>query len=397
MNELSSSHKGTAVPTSLETSQDPVVTILLKNCHQYRVGFYEYLREILDQKGIRLRLVVGTGLAEDVAKGDTVDLPWAETRRFTTLKVAGKELLWQPGFDLVRESDLIITEQASKQIFNAVLASLPARIGARFAFWGHGNNFQSSIEGTAGDGLKRWMTKRAHWFFSYNELSTRAAVGFGMDLERVTAVMNSTDTEHIRATRAALPADTPERVRQELGLGAGPVGLYLGGVYGHKRPEFLVASAEQIRRLIPDFQMLVIGSGSKANVMEDAAQRHDWFHHVGACYGDEKVALASVASIQLMPGLVGLNIVDAFAMGLPTITTNIDYHSPEIEYLVNGVNGVVTAENATPREFGTAAADLLDNETLLAELSAGAEESGRSLTAENMAQRFADGVVQALL
>ena len=385
------------VRVSPNRDEEPVVTVLLKNCHQYRVGFYQHLRKILTEKGITLRVVVGSGLAEDVAKGDTAEMPWAETRAFTTVKVAGKELLWQPGFDLIRDSDLIITEQASKQIFNMLLAAVPERVGTRFAFWGHGRNFQSSIEGSVGEGLKRWMTRRADWFFSYNDLSTEAAIDFGMDPDRVTPVMNSTDTVHIRNVRSTLASNTSESIREELGLGDGPVALYLGGIYGHKRPQFLVDTATRIRELVPDFQMLVIGSGSQAHIVEEAAQRHSWFHHVGACYGDERVALAQVASIQLMPGLVGLNIVDAFAMGIPTVTTSIDYHSPEVEYLIHDVNGVFTPANATPDEFAHAAADLLTDEPRLARLQRGAEQSGRDLSVEEMAQRFADGVVQALL
>ena len=84
-------------------------------------------------------------------------------------------------------------------------------------------------------------------------------------------------------------------------------------------------------------------------------------------------------------------------MGIPTVTTSIDYHSPEVEYLIHDVNGVFTPANATPDEFAHAAADLLTDEPRLARLQRGAEQSGRDLSVEEMAQRFADGVVQALL
>ena len=173
--------------------------------------------------------------------------------------------------------------------------------------------------------------------------------------------------------------------------------LFLGGVYGHKRPEFLIESAEHLRALIPDFEMLVIGDGSSGHLMSEAAERYSWFHHAGACYGDEKVVLASVASLQLMPGLVGLNVVDAFAMGIPTITTDINYHSPEIEYLIDGVNGVMTPTDATPAEFATETANLLRDKDRLKDMQAAALASGSQLSIENMARRFADGVVQALL
>lgn len=381
----------------MNRTNEPVVTILFKNCHQYRVPFFQELERNLSHKGIQLRLVVGGGLPEDEAKGDTAHLAWAETRHFRSLNVFGHTLLWQPGLDLARESDLVITEQATKQLFNVVLSLGQRFFKTRHAFWGHGKNFQSSVEGTAGEGLKKKMTERAHWFFAYNDLAADAAVEFGMDSERVSRVMNSTDTQAMREVRLALPDGTEQRVREELGMGSGPAALYLGGVYGYKRPEFVIEAARHLRSIIPDFEMLVIGDGSSGHLMAEAAAEHSWFHHLGACYGDERVALASVASVQLMPGLVGLNIVDAFALGIPTITTGIDYHSPEIEYLNDGVNGVIAPEHSTPGEFAQVAARLLADPERLAGMQFEADRSGRELSIEEMARRFADGVVQALL
>ncbi len=380
-----------------ETIHEPVVTIMLKNCHQYRLQFFRELERNLSQKGIHLRLVMGGGLPEDEAKGDRASLSWAETRDFRSIDLAGHTLLWQSGFDIARASDLIITEQATKQLFNLFLSYGQRLFRTRHAFWGHGRNFQSSIEGSAGEGLKRAMTRRAHWFFSYNDLSSQAAVDFGMNPENVTPVMNSTDTESIHNVRMSLPPDIDQQVRAELKMGDGPVALYLGGVYGHKRPEFVIDAAEYLRQLIPDFEMLVIGDGSSGHLMSRAADRHSWFHHLGSCYGDEKVALSSVASVQLMPGLVGLNIVDAFAMGIPTITTDIDYHSPEIEYMVDGVNGLVTPAHATPLDFAKVTADLLNDTERLQKMSAAAELASTELSTGDMARRFADGIVQALL
>lgn len=389
---------GQPVRSSSEASAEPVVTILFKNCNQYRVPFFRHLRSNLEQKGIELRLVVGGGLPEDLAKGDIAadSLPWAEERPFRSISAFGHTMLWQPGFDLARSSDLVITEQASKQLFNIVLSYGQRLLGTRHAFWGHGRNFQASLEGSAGEGLKRMLTKRAYWFFAYNEMSSEAAVDFGMHPDRVTSVMNSTDTEHMRDVRMALAPETADDVRSQLGIGDGPVAMYLGGIYRHKRPQYLVDAAVELRKLIPNFEMVVIGSGSEVGIIEEAAEQHSWFHHLGARYGDERIRLASVADLQLMPGLVGLNVVDGFALGLPTITTDIDYHSPEIDYLLDGVNGVVTPANATPAEFAKATADVLSDPERLAFLKNGAELAGRELSIQDMARRFADGIVQAL-
>jgi glycosyltransferase involved in cell wall biosynthesis len=96
----------------------------------------------------------------------------------------------------------------------------------------------------------------------------------------------------------------------------------------------------------------------------------------------------------MMPGLVGLVVVDAFAAGLPLVTTRIDTHSPEIEYLEPGVNGLVTEPDAG--SLATACVELLQSPPLLERLRAGCSESSRVYTLEAMVERFARGVQDAL-
>lgn len=371
----------------------PVVTVLMKNLNQYRLPFYEKLRTELQDSGVTLRLVTADGLSEDTAKGDSASLDWAERRAFRELQVRGKTLLWQPGFDLARDSDLIITEQASKQLFNVVLAYGQRLFGTKHVFWGHGKNFQSSREGESGESLKRRLTQRAHWFLSYNDLSTLAAIEAGMPATRITPVMNSTDTRHIRN---AIKDIDPEQVRRELGIGTGPVGLFIGGIYPYKRPEFLIEAAIAIREQAPSFELIIIGDGTLGHVAEAAASQHPWIHWLGSMYGDERLGPASIASLQLMPGLIGLNIVDGFALGLPTITIDDEFHSPEIDYLETDVNGLLLPHGASPQEYAAEVVELLADSGRLDELRRGATEWGEKLSTENMVTRFVEGVHAAL-
>lgn len=375
---------------------EPVVAVLLKNTNQYRVPFYERLRPALADKGVELRLIVADGMAEDQAKGDSATIAWAEHRAFREVTIAGRTLLWQPGFDVALGADLVITEQASKQLFNIALSLGQGALNTRHAFWGHGKNFQRALEGTDGEGLKRRLTERAHWFFAYNDLSAKAAIEAGMPADRVSAIMNSTDTDSIREVLHSLPANSEAAVRAELGAGEGPIVLFLGGLYPPKRPDFLLEAAIELRSLVSNVELLVIGSGSQADLINAAAIEHDWIHATGAIYGNERVRLASVAALQVMPGMVGLNIVDGFALGLPTITTDIDYHSPEIDYLIPGENGMIVPAKDSPERYAQSVAHLLGDPEQLARLRNGARRTGKELTIDNMVARFVDGVMSAL-
>ena len=372
------------------------VAMLARELNSYRVGFFDAAREQLAHDGIEFRLLLGGATAADKAKSDEAHLEWAERFPATEFSLAGRELWRQPVMAISRQSDLVITEQAAKQLANIPL-SLLQRLGfARHCLWGHGQNFQASIEGTSGEGLKHWFTKSAHWFFSYTDLSTEVLRESGFPPNRITTFNNSTDVTEIRMLKAGLPTESAQSVRDELHLGSGPILGYLGGIYPPKRTEFLLDSLDEIHDRMPDVNVLVIGSGTEEYLVRDAAAGRPWLHPLGAIYGPERVRYGSACSALLMPGLVGLNLVDGFALGLPTFTTGIDYHSPEIAYLRHGVNGWVSPGSASPAEYAGDVARLLADGKQLKQLQAGAWEAGSALGIESMAERFARGVRAAL-
>jgi glycosyltransferase involved in cell wall biosynthesis len=95
-----------------------------------------------------------------------------------------------------------------------------------------------------------------------------------------------------------------------------------------------------------------------------------------------------------MPGLVGLAILDAFTASLPMATTDVPIHSPEIEYLEGGRNGLVTEHNV--EAYAQAMVSLLSDRNRLKALQEGAASSGRIYTIENMVERFRRGIVVCL-
>ena len=82
-----------------------------------------------------------------------------------------------------------------------------------------------------------------------------------------------------------------------------------------------------------------------------------------------------------MPGLVGLAVVDSFAAGCPLVTVDLDLHSPEIEYLRDGVNGVCLPGGTGPAAYAEAVADLLDDPARLEVLREGCREAADDLHA----------------
>jgi len=142
--------------------------------------------------------------------------------------------------------------------------------------------------------------------------------------------------------------------------------------------------------------MIFIGGGIDAYLIEDAAREHSWIHYLGPVFGDEKIPLFAISKVFLMPGLVGLNILDTFALETPLVTTDVPFHSPEIEYLIDGENGRMVEKSDDPKIYGDAVIDLLINDSERQKLIVGCRTARERYTLETMVDRFTEGVIQAL-
>lgn len=127
---------------------------------------------------------------------------------------------------------------------------------------------------------------------------------------------------------------------------------------------------------------------------EAAAQRYRWLHYVGARYDRDKVRHMKLGRVFVMPGLVGLAILDAFAMQLPLVTTDCDVHSPEISYLKQGENGWMTQDD--PAAYAQAVVDLVQDHDRLERLRGRCLADAQRYSLENMAGNFAEGIKKAL-
>ena len=124
--------------------------------------------------------------------------------------------------------------------------------------------------------------------------------------------------------------------------------------------------------------------------------RHSWIKYIGPKFDQEKVPYFMLSKLFLMPGVVGLAVLDAFALAVPLVTTAVPGHGPEIGYLDDGTNGVVVQQAQSPVAYAEMVTDLLRDEERRQLLVAGCRAAADIYTVENMVERFAIGVSQAL-
>ena len=355
----------------------------------YRLPFFLGLQQQLDTLGIELQVVYGPPWAEEAQRGDHVELPAPLGYCVPSRMLGG--MLWMPALGTALRADAVIVEHANKHVLNPPLALAQRLGGPPMAYWGHGRDRQGNAR-SWGERCKRRTLHWADWWFAYTTGAADYVQAQGYDAARITTVGNAVDTRELRQTVAAVTASERQATLQALDLPTTrPVVVYCGSLYENKRLDLLCAAMDALQARQPA-TLIVIGGGPLAPMLQAYASTRPWVRCVGPKFGREKAVLLSAASLWLNPGLVGLGILDAFSAGLPLITTDLPVHSPEIEYLEPGVNGLMVTPDAAA--LTDTLCRLLQTPDELQALRAGALRAGEQHSIETMVTNFAEGVRQ---
>lgn len=365
------------------------VVIIQEHLPHYRQKFYELLHDRLKARGIHLSLVYSPNTAANLLAGR---LDWAVP--VPVRQVGG--FSYQSVMSITREADLVIVQQESKYLANYLLQGRRILSNQKVAYWGHGRNFQSSNASLLGETLKKHFSRACDWWFAYNDLSVEVVKALGYPEERITSVQNSIDTRSIATVRERTTDAELAKIREELGITTENVAVFTGGLYSDKRIPFLLEACKLIRREIRDFQLIVIGKGPDSHLVREATQSHRWIHFAGAKNDSEKVPYWMLSKVLLMPGLVGLVVLDSFALGVPMVTTNFPDHSPEISYLENGINGLIVSPWPDCSEYARQTVELLRDDEKLLELKKNALDAADNFSIGKMAAHFESGILEAL-
>jgi len=363
---------------------------------QYRREVFESLRFRLAARDVDFRLVYGQPGPDDAARGDAVEIAWAERIENRFIALPGREAVWQPYLRRVSGADLLILEQGSRLLATYAAFGRRAFGGPAIAFWGHGLHFNTGHAMPVAEAAKAWLARRADWWFAYTPRSVEVVAGLGFPRERITLMENAVDTSALRAARARLDEDELEALRTRLGLVGRRVAVYVGALTPEKRLGFLIAAGDEVCRRVPDFELIVVGAGVEAARLRAAAVRRPWLHAVGARFGDDKVRHLALGRIMLMPGRAGLVVLDAFALELPMVTTAWPYHSHEFGYLVDRVNARVVPSWDDTGAYAAVVAELLEDDALQERLREGCSAGATRYTVENMADNIVTGCLAAL-
>ncbi|MGO9016387.1 MAG: glycosyltransferase family 4 protein [Dissulfurispiraceae bacterium] len=371
------------------------VLIIQRRMTEYRVPLFDGMRERLAEKGIELKVVYSHPTKEDAERNDTGFLAWGIEVPCRCLKVGRTRLFWESlPKELLKDQDLLILPQENSLLINYYILFSQELYHDRLAFWGHGSNFQRIKENIIGRKLKAYTSTKVDWWFAYTDISVRKVVSYGFPEERITCLNNAVDTTNLLKWRKEISDEELSQVRNELRISGANTAAFVGSFSRDKRLDFLFQAVDALKRKIPDFELIIIGDGPlRAEVVRFSSER-PWVKWVGHKRGREKVLFLALGKVLLNPGLVGLSILDSFALGVPMITTDCKLHSPEIAYMRYGRNGIMTKDDVSCF-VDTVAGIMLDGASR-SRMSDNCRESARLYSLEKMSDRFCDGIEAAL-
>ena len=368
------------------------VTIIYRNIPQYRIEFYNLLREGLRKKNIELQLIYG----DNPFKGrhDNVHCEWATFKKNCTLSLGSIYLIWQPCIKEVKKSDLVIVEQANKLLFNYYLMLRKLIWNKKFAFWGHGLNLQIP-KASLFNRFKLTYINRASWWFAYTKGISDFLVKQGVDEHNITIVQNAIDTKAMNELYHSIPDKEVEDLRKSYNIGQNEkVLIYCGALSKEKNISFLLDAAIKLKLQGHDFRLFIIGDGPLNKQVQKAATDYPWIKNTGPKFGREKALYFRMADLFLLPGAMGLAILDSFAFETPIVTINYQFHGPEFEYIENDINAII-ADNDID-DYAAKVNCLLTNPDKITKLKAAARQMIDKYNIQRMVDNFIGGIEKAL-
>ena len=359
---------------------------------QYRYEFFYLLKKELLKSNIELEVIYGKEKSDNALRLDEVDIDWAKYIPNQIVKIGKTEFIWQSCMNVIKNSDLVIVENANKLLLNYYLTLIRRFSKYRFAYWGHGRNLQEHANSLPNK-FKYLFINKCDWWFGYTDLTKRILLSKNCPVNRITVVQNAIDTSSLRKIYSEIKDDEINNLQKQLGIKNGVTAIYCGALYPEKNFDFILETCYRVKREIPDFHMIFMGSGIEAPKIISASASNKWIHYVGSKFGNDRVSYFKIARIQLMPYYLGLGIVDSFALETPIITTSNPFHGPEIDYLENGKNGYMTNDNI--EEYSAKVVEILKDRSYL-KLIEGCKLSAEKITLEVMVDNFKEGILSCL-
>ncbi len=218
-------------------------------------------------------------------------------------------------------------------------------MGYRLIGWSHGIKNRDMVLDEKSMHFKTtgFFLKRLDAVLLYSEQRRQRLVERMPSLAEKTFVAHNTlDTTLHTEVYQRYQERNRDALKRELGISTRFTLCFLGRLRDSKRIDLILEIWEKLRAS-HDIGLVLIGDGPERQRLEKYREEPGLFAPGAIHDVEESGKYLAACDAMIMPGYVGLSIVHAFAFGLPMITCRSTkkgpFHSPEIEYLKDGVNG----------------------------------------------------------
>lgn len=351
----------------------------------YRETFFSRLGDRLQRQGLAVDVITGPApvTRQDAAAAfSSIEVP------DRLLGWTGGRLRWRVSPLAIDRRDLVIVEQALKNVDTYPLLMRSWLGGPHVAMWGHGHTYgraRRSVPDTA----KRWLTRRADWFFVYTQGGAEQLILDGYPAERITVTQNSVDTGQLRADLDAVTEAELHSAASRWSLTTGRVCLFMGRLEAEKGIDYLADMAWVLHKRNPQTTILVAGSGPQDATLKGLPN----VRLLGRLDGADKALAMRSAQVLIVPRWIGLVAVESLVAELPIVTLDEAGHMPEAEYLVPEVTSVFLPAQTDPGAFAAALDELLSDRQRLWALERGCREHQPVTSLDTMVENVAEGLM----
>lgn len=290
----------------------------------------------------------------------------------------------------------VIAEESPRSVSLPFLLAACRMRDVPIALWGHfSSNTRAFSPNNWADRYRLTLAKHADACVCYTDGIANLLKPY-VSSDKLFVARNTLDTDTLFDIRTELENEGRESVRMRLGLPMDrPIIAFMGRLIKAKGTSTLLRVVEHLQR-DSAAALVVIGDGPERGAMATTAAQRGLQHIVftGALTRLEESAPYLFASdVMLLPGYVGLAVNHAFALGLPVVThaspNRARYHSPEIEYVEHGRNGLIV-QHGSVEEMATAVHAIVRDQERFS--SAALEYARRQLSVD----RMVDGLVSSV-
>ena len=312
-------------------ARTPLVVVLNDYMPAYRLPLFTLIERQLESNSIKFRVVTGNPDNKSLLRRDMTTAPFHEAVRKFSLNLGSVSIRYLFARKITKKADAVVCEYSVTNL-NTWVHILFSKQKKVF-LWGHGPDYLAKPSWFRTT-LELFLAKGATKILFYTKPGMERAIQLGVDRRKTDYLNNTFDWEPITQSMENLNETVVTNFIREYNLTSGKTLCFIGALDDTKRISFLADVMNLVWIRDREVKFLFAGEGTEKFKLDKAVDRGQAVL-LGRIVNSEKGVLSKVSSSILMPGNIGLVAVDALALGIPIIGTNVR-SSPEKDYLVEG-------------------------------------------------------------